>query len=99
MGAVGAFVEAKGKTKMRTLIVAAVAAIGMTGIAIADVAKGPAVMTDAQMDLVVAGAGNILHGSPAAGGIPPWFALINKAGFTPTHVDAGTSGIVVLVPR
>ena len=27
----------------------------MTGIAIADEAKGPAVMTDAQMDLVVAG--------------------------------------------
>lgn len=40
---------------MRTLIVAAVAAMGMTGIAIADEAKGPAVMTDAQMDLVVAG--------------------------------------------
>ncbi len=40
---------------MKTLFVAAVAAISMTGLAIAGEAKGPAVMTDAQMDLVVAG--------------------------------------------
>ena len=43
---------------MKTLIVAAaVAAMGMTGIAIADEAKGPAVMTDAQMDNITAGVG------------------------------------------
>jgi hypothetical protein len=40
---------------MKTIIIAAATVMGMTGLAIADEAKGPAVMTDAQMDLVVAG--------------------------------------------
>ncbi|MHA1537426.1 MAG: hypothetical protein ACTSUD_07710, partial [Alphaproteobacteria bacterium] len=86
---------------MRTLIVAAVAAMGMTGIAIAiaDEAKGPTVMTDAQMDLVVAGAGrdNVA--------IVPWDALF-AAGFVPTHHAAADKGVIdhaghlgVIVPR
>lgn len=40
---------------MRTIIFAAAAVMGMTGIAFADEAKGPSVLTDAQMDMVVAG--------------------------------------------
>ncbi len=71
---------------MRTLIVAAVAAMGMTGIALADEAKGPVVMTDAQMDLVVAGDlslpnGNIVFpdfDNPAPGPVHP--ALPNFEG-------------------
>ncbi len=40
---------------MRTFLLATVAAMGMTGIAIAGEAKGPTVMTDAQMEQIVAG--------------------------------------------
>ena len=57
------------------------------------------VMTDQELDSVVAGAGNILHGSRAMGNVPPWFALINKAGHAPTEQEAGKSGVIVLVPR
>ncbi len=45
---------------MRTFLIAAAAAMGMAGIAIADEAKGPTVMTDGEMSNVVA-AGSILH--------------------------------------
>ena len=70
---------------MRTLIVAAVAAMGMTGIAIAGEAKGPTVLTDAQMDLVVAGVGanNVAF--------QPWDALL-AAGFTLNHHVSSGAG-------
>ena len=72
---------------MRTLIVAAVAAMGMTGIAIAIAgeAKGPTVLTDAQMDLVVAGVG---ANSVA---FQPWDALL-AAGFTLNHNVSSDAG-------
>ena len=41
---------------MKNLITAAVLTLSMTGIAAADVAKQPTMMTDTQMDNVVAGA-------------------------------------------
>jgi hypothetical protein len=86
---------------MRTLIIAAVASMGMAGIALADEAKGPAVMTDAQMDSVVAGAGRVSpFGSPNPNlGDPPWSALVKKGRVSPFHFEAGPSGIVVLIPR
>ena len=66
---------------MRTIIVAAVAAMGMTGIAIADEAKGPTVMTDAQMDTVVAGTGFQNHGDV--------WDLLSSLGFAPGNPDNG----------
>ena len=66
---------------MRTLIVAAVAAMGMTGLAIADEAKGPTVMTDAQMDTVVAGTGFQNRGDV-------WERLF-ELGFEPGSPDNG----------
>lgn len=90
---------------MRTLIVAAVAAMGMTGLAIADEAKGPAVMTDAQMDLIVAGdvttPGNTVFlgfDNPAPGDVHP--GLPNFEGGNrsaradeATHPDTSASGL------
>ena len=58
----------------------------MTGLAIADEAKGPAVMTDAQMDLVVAGdlttPGNFVFSgfdNPAPGSFHPGLSKRNGA--------------------
>jgi hypothetical protein len=80
--------ENSGGTEMRTLIVAAaVATMGITGIAIADEAKGPVVMTDAQMDNITAGVGaNNVAGLPQ-----PWGALA-AAGFSPHHLPSADSG-------
>ena len=51
---------------MKKLITAAVLTLSMTGIAAADVAKAPTMMTDTQMDNVVAGATAIEYGLIAA---------------------------------
>jgi hypothetical protein len=75
---------------MRTLIVAAVAVMGMTGIAIADEAKGPAVMTDAQMDKVVAGVGFANRGGQ--------WDLLGSLGFSPGVPDNG-NGVTNSVTR
>ena len=75
---------------MRTLIVAAVTAMGMTGLAIADEAKGPAVMTDAQMDQVVAGVGLDDKGGQ--------WPLLSSLGFAPGAPDNG-NGVTARVIR
>ncbi|MCH8168765.1 MAG: hypothetical protein IID49_03195 [Proteobacteria bacterium] len=75
---------------MRTLIVAAVAAMGMTGIAIAGEAKGPTVLTDAQMDLVVAGVGFNDNGGQ--------WTLLTDLGFAPGAPDNG-NGVTAAVIR
>ena len=62
---------------------------------------GPLQLTDTQMDAVRAGAGLLVKNSNApqpAGGIPPWSALF-AAGFNADEVDAGRSGITLLLPR
>ena len=85
---------------MRILIVAAVAAMGMAGIAVADEAKGPVMLTDAQMDNITAGVGldNIAIGA--------WFPALFDAGFVPRNLVAAEQGVVdhagftkVTVPR
>jgi len=75
---------------MKTLLVTAIAVIGMTGIAIADEAKGPTVMTDAQMDTVVAGVGFNNHGDV--------WDLLTELGFTPGAPDNG-NGVTASVIR
>ena len=58
-------------------------------------------LTDTQMDAVRAGAGlkNKNDNAPTAlSSIPPWSALI-AAGFSPTTVEAGPTGIELLLPR
>jgi hypothetical protein len=85
---------------MRTLIIAAaVATMGMTGIAIADEAKGPTVMTDAQMENITAGTGRDNVGDEA------WAALFDHTNFAPHHLPSSDGGVIdhagfqgVLVP-
>ncbi len=58
-------------------------------------------LTDTQMDAVRAGAGLLVKNpnAPApAGGIPPWRALF-ALGFDAVEVNAGRSGITLLLPR
>ena len=58
------------------------------------------VMTDQELDSVVAGAGNLDRGSPNPNvGDPPWSALVKKGRVSPFLFEAGRSGIVVLIPR
>jgi len=85
---------------MRTLIIAAVASMGMAGIALADEAKGPAVMTDAQMDLVVAGDLTLPNGrvvfsgfdNPAPGGAHPALPNFEGGKRSANAVGAGMIG-------
>ena len=97
----------QGSRVMKALISAAfAAAILLSGPALADEAKPtdqnqPVQLTAAQMDTVTAGAGLLVknpNAPAAAGGIPPWIALL-AAGFGAVEVDAGPSGIILLLPR
>ena len=84
---------------MKTLILAAVATAGLTGVAIAEGAKEPVVMTEAQMDQIVAGTGRDNIGDEA------WAALFAHTDFGPRHLPSSDGGVVdqagfngVLVP-
>jgi hypothetical protein len=58
------------------------------------------VMTDQELDSVTAAAGRLGRGSPNPNfGDPPWSALVDNAGFDTHELDAGKSGVVVLIPR
>jgi len=85
-----------------TVSVANAEPLKLTDTQIDTVANAEALkLTDTQMDAVRAGAG-LFEKNPkavlAGPGFPPWSVLI-AAGFSPTHVEAGRSGIIVLLPR
>jgi hypothetical protein len=90
------------KSVLTAAAIALVAGLGSASAADQSTIAGfeARVMTDQELDSVIAGAGNLLHGSPNPNkGDPPWSALVDNAGFDTHELDAGKSGVVVLIPR
>ena len=59
-------------------------------------------LTDTQMDAVRAGGGLFVKNpnAPApSGGIPPWSALFATLHFNADQVEAGPTGMILLLPR
>ncbi len=85
-----------------TVSVANAEALKLTDTQMDTVADAKALkLTDTQMDAVRAGAGLLVKNPNAptpAGGIPPWSALF-AVGFDAVEVDAGPSGMTLLLPR
>jgi hypothetical protein len=82
--------------KKLAIAFAGLAAIGFSGVAFADEAtKGPAAMTDAEMDKVTAGAATILIQPPCSGG---GTMCLSKKLSIPGTPPAGKHGAVTIVP-